>query len=166
MGNLYHRLSIKQAFQMNIDCGPIENDGCWTWIGGLGPGGYGRFQFNKRRIGAHRASYELYIGPIPKGLCVCHKCDNRVCVNPKHFFLGTIAENNLDKYLKGRHGKGESVSNKGMDNGASKLTDDEVKEIKKLLRQGISQQKIADRFGVAQTNISLIKRGLKWKHID
>jgi len=70
---------------------------CWEWLGSKNKGGYGN----------HRLSYEYFIGHIPKGLCVCHKCDNPGCVNPNHLFLGTYKENMQDCKIKGRICKGE-----------------------------------------------------------
>lgn len=82
---------------------PEPNSGCWIWIGACpDPPGYGRINILGEIIGTHRFSYERFIGPIPEGMLVCHKCDTRCCVNPDHFFLGDHAANGRDASQKGR----------------------------------------------------------------
>ncbi len=132
---------------------------CWEWIGCLGLDGYGKVQDDGKTKRAHRYSWALRYGTIPKGKLVCHSCDNPKCVNPAHLFLGTPADNSRDMVRKSRQAKGER-------NGMSKLTTAKVLEIKKLLSVDHTHINIAKRFGVHQTLISLIKRGLAWKHVS
>jgi hypothetical protein len=76
--------------------------GCWMWTGGGESNGYGRISINGKRVKAHQAAWILFKGPIPKGMCICHKCDTPGCVNPGHLFLGTMTDNMRDKINKGR----------------------------------------------------------------
>jgi len=82
--------------------------GCWIWTASRGSAGYGQFLLKERPIGAHRVAWELTKGLIPLGLYVCHKCDNKLCVNPQHLFLGTQADNIADMVSKGRQAKGDN----------------------------------------------------------
>lgn len=84
-----------------------KTEGCWIWTAGLrGKTGYGAYKLNGKTIDAHRVSYELHNGLIPKGMYVCHTCDNRKCVNPNHLFLGTAKDNYQDAVNKARIIKG------------------------------------------------------------
>lgn len=85
-----------------------KSEGCWEWTAALHDSGYGIIGLGGRDAGvgrAHRVSYELAFGPIPPGLFVCHRCDNRKCVRPDHLFLGTNQENVDDMVAKGRNAR-------------------------------------------------------------
>lgn len=106
-------------------------------------------------------SYVTYVDSIPKGLLVCHRCDNPGCINPKHLFLGTHYDNNHDMINKNR-----SVKCVGEANGTSKLTGEQAKEIKRLLaHKKLSQREIASMFNVSQTTISDINIGKNWREV-
>ena len=78
-------------------------ESCWLWKAGLrGKTGYGAFKLNGKVVDAHRVSYQINIGEIPDGMYVCHSCDNRLCVNPNHLFLGSAKANWKDGFDKGR----------------------------------------------------------------
>lgn len=144
---------------------PEPNTGCWLWLRGASHG-YGTIHIpgENRRVPAHRFSYERVNGPIPRGMHVCHKCDNPPCVNPDHLFLGTHLDNVADKVRKGRakgHGgpPGERCS-------LSRLNSEQVLEIRRRYAQGgVSQSVLAAEFGVKQPNISEIIIRKTWKHL-
>ena len=132
---------------------------CWLWVGCENGYGYGVIGtgIKGKNIGAHRLSWQIHNGEIPKGLWVLHKCDNPPCVNPKHLFLGDNKINCMDLKQKGRNLFGERHN-------MAKLTDKKVKEIKNLFATNTGE-KIAKMYGVTKSNISNIKCGRSWKHI-
>lgn len=97
-----------------------KTNSCWIWIADKFNNGYGRFKFkidNKfKSCGAHRVSWRLHNGEIPKGMSVCHTCDIPLCVNPEHLFLGTALDNALDKVSKNRQRNG-NINKKFCKNG-------------------------------------------------
>ena len=153
-----------------------KTDNCWIWIGakmGFKTHLYGNFGFNHKSNYAHRLSWELYNGPIPKGLWVLHKCDNPACVNPKHLFLGTAKTNALDRDLKGRTSKhigklikdGKIILPKGEEHYKSKLNNEDIKLIRKLKKRGLNSFKIAQKFFMSSSHIRNILAKRYWKHI-
>jgi hypothetical protein len=90
---------------------PEPNTGCWLWTGtaNMRGYGYGSFTINKKSVNSHRVSFELFRGPIPIGMHVCHKCDVPLCVNPEHLFLGTRSDNQRDRVVKGRHNEAQKT---------------------------------------------------------
>jgi len=154
-------ISLRQRFEKKYIPEPMS--GCWLWEASLNgtKGYYGQIRTGNTMSLAHRVSYELHKGKIPKGKFVLHTCDVPSCVNPDHLFLGTQLDNMLDKKIKNR-----CHSNKGSENGRSKLTEKEVTEIKLLLNSNLFLQKeIAEMFNVAQNTVSSISTGYTWKHM-
>lgn len=139
-----------------------DMDGCWLWQGEITKDGYGRFHYDSRKQRAHRFSYELFMGKIPNGLYVLHRCDNRKCVNPEHLFVGTQKENMRDCVEKGRF---KTEFSRGSRNGASRLTEDDVANIKHRISKGEWQRRLADEFGVGKTTIWDIAHERSWAHI-
>ena len=82
---------------------------CWEWIGAIDRHGYGKFSIKYKKYIAHRISWELHNGKIPKGICVLHRCDNRKCMNPEHLWLGTQQDNSDDMIRKGRSANRENM---------------------------------------------------------
>lgn len=137
-----------------------DSDGCWVWHGGYWQDGYGRYGKTSER--AHRVAWELTNGPIPVGMVVCHRCDNRFCVNPSHLFLGTQADNIADKVKKGRQSKGPEHGRYK----CCKLTPDDVRAIRKIWSEGgVTQRELAAAFGVDQARISEVVNRKTFKHI-
>jgi hypothetical protein len=158
------RSSLANRFLAKIVVGETLND-CWSWTGSIDNHGYGRIQRGGRDGGilrASRASWIIHFGEPPLGMEVCHECDNPICSNPLHLFLGTHAENMADAARKGRHRKRMLIgipNNVGESNGKAKLSDGQIFEIRMMVSTGISQRQVADLYGVRQTHISRIIRG-------
>ena len=133
---------------------------CWVWEASLMKrGSYGQFMLRGRVLRAHRVAYELLVGSA-EGLLVCHTCDNPPCCNPKHLFLGTIADNNADAMAKGRTFVPDSP--RGSEHHSSKLTVAQVRVIRKL-RGKVTGVELARRFGVTKSAVSRIQLGKVWK---
>lgn len=131
-------------------------DACWPWQGTVNGGGYGKMTVTTglRRY-AHRVSWELVNGPIPKGLNVLHHCDNPPCCNPAHLWIGTQRDNMNDKVSKGRHDRGETHP-------YAVLSAAKVIEIR---ASSLAQAKLAEKFGVSRQTIGDARTGRTWKHI-
>jgi len=133
---------------------------CWIWTASTAGKGYGQIKIpgTRKQIYAHRLSYLIHCGEIPKGMHVCRVCDTPKCVKPTHLFLGSCEENLQDMKVKDRHLKG--VKNK-----RAKLTDEKVMRIHSLSKEGLSQGKIAEIFQISQGQVWRILKGKRWEHI-
>ena len=135
-----------------------DND-CWDWRWTSMPTGYGKIMYAETQLLAHRLSYTINIGEIPKGNVVCHKCDNPACINPSHLFTGTHGDNVADKVAKGRQGFGETHS-------GVKLKESDALEIRELLaHKAMKQKDIACAYGVTPSQICHIKTRKLWGHL-
>jgi len=129
----------------------VAQDTCWEWQKGKHRHGYGVTNEGGKDMLSHRVSWLITNGPIPAGLCVLHRCDNRACCNPHHLFLGTQADNMTDKAQKGR--------------GGVKLNTFQVRTIRRLLEFGtLCQREIGEMFGVSQVAVSTIKLNKNWRY--
>jgi hypothetical protein len=149
---VYPRESINKRFWSKVD--KKESDECWNWKGCTKPKGYGKIVNGKEKFSAHRFSWMIHNGD-PGNLWILHKCDNPSCVNPNHLFLGTPIENTQDMISKNRKPLGEKHN-------SSKLTNQDIYDIRK---SNLTQTKLAEIYGVDQTQISNIKNRKQWKHI-
>lgn len=148
---------------------PEPNSGCWLWLlstNNSKRGDYGRAWVDGEYEGAHRWAYRLFIGSIPEGLYVLHRCDTPSCVNPRHLFLGTALDNNRDRARKGRnavpaaHLHPETV--RGERNGRALIKEDVARGI--LQARG-SRASVASRFGVSLHIVKSIRGRRTWRHL-
>lgn len=140
-----------------VDGGP----GCWIWCGAVTSAGYGSFRpgGGLNPMAAHRYAYWLHYGTFDESLCVCHHCDNPLCVNPAHLFLGTRADNNMDKARKGRASRNGGA--RGERNHTTKLRAVDVDAIR---CSPLSQSRLSAVYGVSSSQIGRIKRREEWRH--
>ena len=158
--------SIEERFWGKF--GLWANSGCWIWIaatngkyGILGAGGRGRSP-----VYAHRVSYQINRGPIPRGMYVIHICDTPLCVNPLHLRLGTQKDNMRDCVSRKRHISGWGLVSKGRRSPRAKFTQYQVKRMRSLRKSGWSLRGLAQKYGVAFQTISKIVRGDRYKPVQ
>jgi hypothetical protein len=141
---------LEIRFWKKVEMIPFHS--CWEWAGSKRKDGYGQIALTKKSmLAAHRVSYQLHFGEIPKNLCVCHICDNPSCVNPKHLFLGTHADNCEDKVKKYRSRK--------------KLTPDLVSKIREDYLLTPRHNGLAKKYGVSRETILAITKRKTWKYV-
>ena len=141
VNNRIHGMTVKERILDTIV--KDKETGCWNWAGSISRAGRGRLKVKRKVTIASRASYEAFIGDIPDGLFVCHKCDNPLCVNPSHLFVGSAKDNTMDAVSKGRHPKHERHNK-------AKLTMEKANHIRK---REMSANDYADLYGVHWSTI-------------
>lgn len=136
-------------------------DDCWPWKGPIKSEKwpYGKVWDGTNEVKAHRFSFKIHYGQIPFGLDICHKCDNPICVNPRHLFAGTRGDNNRDACNKGRHLVGEDCPQ-------TILTEHSVREIRMLhIPRVLGYRKLARKYGVSESCIQGIIERRTWRHV-
>lgn len=153
---IYHKRDVMERLREKyvVD----KATGCWNWTGKLMWHGYGRMEIDENQMYAHRASWFIHHGEIPDGLFVCHHCDNKKCVNPEHLYLGTAQQNMNDAVARNRFPLGTKRKN-------TKLTEDQVVEIKIAIKRGDRDSEIARAYGRSDETIRGIRIGRTWKQI-
>jgi very-short-patch-repair endonuclease len=148
------RSQAERNFEAKVDRSRGE-DACHPWTAARSGSGYGATLIGGRQVGSHRVAWEFAHGSIPEGMLVCHRCDNPICCNPRHLFLGTTQINMNDKVTKARQAF-------GIRNGRAKLTAEQVEFIR-LHGGQRNNRTLGRRFGVSDTAVRLIVQGKSWK---
>lgn len=150
--------------QDRLDAGSQQNPetGCKEWVRHRNANGYGMLWLNGKAERTHRAAWIAKHGTIPDGKHVLHKCDNPSCINHEHLFLGTNSDNVADKVAKNRQGRPYA---KGSANSQAKLDEAKVKEVRSMVRSGLSNSQVARAFGVSIMAISAIRNHRTWTHV-
>ncbi len=156
----------KAAFWLKVDRS-AGNDGCWIWLGPIRKNGYGEFMCRATRRThrlAHRAAFLFTHGEFDRSFAVCHSCDNPLCVNPAHLWLGTQLDNLADARRKNRAFILPRIPKGHRDRpaGFQKLTIEQAKEIRKRALTGENQGIIAKEFSINSRHVSRIKLGKQW----
>ena len=147
-----HKGNLEERFHQKYTID--EKTGCWLWNAGKQSDSYGTIQNGRQNLLAHRVSYEIHYGDIPNGLCVCHTCDVRSCVNPDHLFLGTDQDNADDKMAKGRH-RLCSIQELSFLDIADIRTNMELKKIE-----------LARKYDVSLDMVNAIRKGVVGKYVN
>jgi hypothetical protein len=151
---------IQTRFWAKVD----KSGSCWKWTASTLSAGYGQFTIARRRVLAHRVSWEIQNQrEVPEGMCICHSCDNPRCVHPEHLFLGSLSDNMKDCYRKGRSNIREHQFKAGKEHPryGSKLSQPEISLMRLLYRdKNMTQRQLALVFGVSKTTAGkYLKRG-------
>jgi hypothetical protein len=151
-------MTLEQRFWAKVE--PMMDDrGCWEWAGALDGPGYGRLKERSYKcVRASRLSWMIHFGPIPGDLFVCHRCDNRACVNPMHLYLGSRADNASDMTSRFRQARGSRQ-------GCSRLQEQDVLAIRESSAAGVRQAELARHFGVSKGTIAFVVKRVTWRHV-
>jgi len=157
---LTKRQKLVERFWSKVDLWfGITDEDCWNWIAPVNNNGYGSMSFYGKMMSTSQVAWYLKTGFISK-LHIRHTCDNRICVNPSHLIEGTHQDNMNDRDSRNRNPKGTK-------HGRSKLSDQQVLDIKRLcLNEKFGVKQIAAKYGVDRSTISLIRDGKIWKHLN
>lgn len=148
--------SFANSLKINFE---IDENNCFNCISHkLSKYGYPQYTVNNKKQNMHRFIYSEMHGEISDGHVIRHKCDNRLCINPEHLESGTISQNALDTFERGRNARGE-------DHGKAKLDEKSVREIIKMLNAGKTFQEIGDAYGVHKSTVFSINKGETWTHL-
>lgn len=148
------RLNKYTSLDDLLNCATPTDNGCYEWQGSKVKG-YGRIRYQKRSIGVHRLALIFATQQEPNDLYALHSCDNTACINPDHLRWGTQADNMADSVLRNRR-----ADKSGANNGRSKLTEQQVSEIRAIT--GMTLQQIADQYGVSNQLVSRIRANKAW----
>lgn len=155
-------IRISGTLEERLDARTDKSGECWLWTGSVGSHGYGQLKVGKRPVLVHRLAWEVHNGPIPPGMEVAHHCDVHACLRPDHLFLATHKENMRDMSHKGRSAHEGSY---GENHPTSKLTDDMVREMRKMRESGMSMRDIARHLGVSYAATQMVLSGMRWTHV-
>lgn len=154
-------LTPEERFWEKVD--KRGDDECWPWMASCSAFGHGQFTsfypLYKERL-SHRIAWVMVNGPIPKGLCALHECDNPPCCNPRHLFLGTKADNTQDMMKKGRH-----IAPRGEGQPTHKYSEQQVLEMLQKHNGGISRKELSRQYGISSQQLSLILTNKAWRHL-
>lgn len=154
----HHGLTEVARFLKRVE--KLGKDECWNWQGSRQAKWHGQWRNSSGAIEpTHRAAWRLFVGVIPDGLHILHRCDNPICTNPSHLFLGTQSDNMKDMWLKRRGRPGVSL---GVKHGMSKLTPDQVADIR---YSGSPGSELAKKYSISQTTVCDIRKRRSWNHI-